>query len=375
MKNLMKRITTSMLAVMMIGTVSACGTDTSAGTPVGGNTTDEVTMESLMKGFSEKVKAGSGLSYKTAVDIDTEVTTLGELSVISSVINGIMETDGNNTHVKMASETVSGSVVDKTENESYIVKDGNDITKYDLIDGNWIKSEEKNSDEYNLGLDEMTEIDLSTASMETTDTEYIIKAQIPYENVDNTIPGDAKNVLEGEGNIDPKNNKANDMVVEYHFDKNTKDIRSISIDMASKLNKKTDEIESSGDKTNEPIDTLNVFSMNIVKFIVIMNDFDFSERHVELPSAILDLNENTSMVNSDGDVNSETVTSNTEESPAVESSGEIVESSGEMIESSGEMIESSGEVVESSGEFAESTGEIFESSGEIIESSGETIIN
>ena len=303
MKNYTTKITAALLSVMMLGAVG-CGQGTSAGTPVEqpdstADTTatvqqeEEVTVESLMKGLQEKANTSEGLAYNIDMDMAVEVTIFGEKASSDTQGTGICESDGVNTHTKITITSETDGETTSEETETYYIKEGEKFTKYELSDGKWYKS----TDETNGGVDfnKMTDFDFSTATLDTTDTEYVVAANLAYDDVDDVVPTQSDEI-----GVEPDTSRTDNVQipVEFHFDKETKELTSIFMDMGTALNEvmkqATDEALADAAKQNgvdAPSDSAAIFAMDITKFTTTMRDFDFTAHVVELPEEAKDATE------------------------------------------------------------------------------------
>ena len=298
MKNYTSKITAILLSAMMVGAVG-CGQSTTAGAPVElpdatADTTvavqpqeEEVTVESLIKGLQDKVNASEGIGYQNDLEMVLEMSLLGETVSSEAKGTGSTESDGVNSFTKTTITSESDGTTTTTDSEIYFIKEGDKFTKYELTNGTWYKSTEDSG--AGVDFNKMTDFDFSTATLDTTDTEYVVVASLAYDDVNDTVPTPAEDI-----GVEPDSSRIDNVKVpvEFHFNKETKELESMFIDMGPALNDAMQQVttEAIAEKAAEngveaPTDTASLFSMNITKFTITMHDFDFNARVIELPEA------------------------------------------------------------------------------------------
>ena len=295
MKIYSSKIISAVLACAMLGTLGGCkkaANEAAAPTSTPEATSDvtvevttpeeEVTVESLLNGVKGRQSEAGGIEYNNTIEMSMDLSMFDETVTSTLTGEGFSRFDGENTYAKTTMTTVTEDETTSEETEIYYIKDGDSYTKYELTGGKWTKTATDSNGGINL--DELAdEVDTSTATLETTDDEYVIVTSLEYEDVNGAV--------QTNGTVEAAEEPENVTVpAEFHFDKETKELKSIVIKLDEIMNEyfKKAFDESIAEKVKEEgienaEEMVSGFALHLSALNVIMSDFKFGPQEITLP--------------------------------------------------------------------------------------------
>ena len=272
MRKILKLATMATLSSMLV-LAGGCGSkSTSSQTDTKSSAESQRTMKSLMEVIRKQASSSECQSYRLNVDIDSEIEFVDSVdSTYSLSISNVtdIESDGINAHAYSKSTSIEDNVTTTEESDTYFMKeDGELLTKYEKFHDSWYKYVDSGYSYYDIDFQKLTDIDFSKASLVTTDDEYIVTVQMPFDSFNEAVTGetDAPEADSGAENADPVI-----VDVEYHFDKD-KHFTSILSNFERNFHVETGEGSSS-----------EAVIVETSKFVIKISNLDFSAKTIVLP--------------------------------------------------------------------------------------------
>ena len=284
MKN-SKKILAIVLAVVMLMAVCLSGCGKKA--PADGKSTGPATAESLMRGFQEASEAG--LKFESNMTMDLSMTMFGQTSAMKMSAAMHSESKGDISHVisDVISESDGQKEVGKTE--TYAVVENGAVTVYSKdSDGTWYK-EPQSANIADFG-EAVSKVATDKLEMTESNDEYVLSGSIDMDEVQEVFGNtfDVGELTLGEANVD-MTDLAKAQVV-YHFDKSTRDLKSVDFDMTQMMQEMMDRaiassidgltaddfaMEGSEEFSMDAIKSM--FAVNINRIIMHMDSFQFDD--------------------------------------------------------------------------------------------------
>lgn len=195
---------------------------------------EEVTVESLIKGFDEKMKNAEGTKFNMKLDMEMNLNLLGEAENMSMLADMNIESDMKNAHALVKSTATSSEGTRETDSEVYVIEEDGKIFTYTKGEDGWKKSEGTEMVD-SEALSKFVFDDYSAMKLEESGNEYVITGTVPLKDAMTTLPEDMASSFGESVGIDLSDASfadAGGVNVEYRFDKETKDMISVKIDMA-----------------------------------------------------------------------------------------------------------------------------------------------
>ena len=229
----------ALLLVLSLG-LSACGNaaaNTNNASNGSGNaneaepTEPPATAESLIKGYSEKIKAGTGAVYNTEMSLKMSITALGMDHTMEMTGTLKTESKGDLAHVTGNITTVEDGETTPVDMNAWTVKNGDSVTTYMDSDGTWYKYDSRMAGYIDSFQSLMITKDYSGLALSEDGGEYIVKGTVSVDaliDMLNGLMGEMGDMGDFEG-VDLS--KAVPAKVEYRFDKATKDLVYCEMDL------------------------------------------------------------------------------------------------------------------------------------------------
>lgn len=195
---------------------------------------EEVTVESLIKGFDEKMKNAEGTKFNMKLDMEMNLNLLGEAENMSMLADMDIESDMKNAHALVKSTATSSEGTKETDSEVYVIEEDGKMFTYTKGEDGWTKSEGTEMVD-SEALSKFVFDDYSAMKLEEIGNEYVITGTVPLKDAMATLPEDMASSFGESMGIDLSDASfadAGGVNVEYRFDKETKDMISVKIDMA-----------------------------------------------------------------------------------------------------------------------------------------------
>ena len=206
-----------------------------------------VSAESLLKHYEKQVESNDKMSFDMIVDMDMDMLFFGEKQNIRLTENMTTEVDGDNAHVYGSMSFDEGGETESAETEVYLIGEepdgGGDIvyTQYTKSDDNWYASDPE------IDVMDIAEVAEHVKYENFTLTEesdvYVVSGTIDTaEAMEAGLLANAGPASEMLGNMADMGIDLSSMVdvapvkVEYRFDKTTRDMISMHMDMSEALN-------------------------------------------------------------------------------------------------------------------------------------------
>ena len=287
MKKFSKMFALVMSAVMLFGVMTGCAAADK--TP---------TAESLLKSYQEKVQAAEGMKADCDLDMQMKVSIFGQDEEIKMGGTMNIESSGENAHIAANFKMDTSEDTEDVATEMYVMKEGDKFVEYQCTDGDWTKTSVDGADKIDSMVKNTVVGDPAKFTMETTDTEYVLKGSISMKEAMDALPeGMLDDVMNSAGGgtdmlTEDMFAEMGDVPVEYHFSKETKDIVSMNMDMTDAMQKIMDAAikqamsemgDLEGVEGMEDFDITTMFNFNISAMKINMKNMSFEAVNVTLP--------------------------------------------------------------------------------------------
>lgn len=227
MKKFSKVLALFMCATMLFGAMTGCAAAEKA-----------PTAESLLKGYQEKVQSAEGMKADVDMDLQMKVSVFGMEESIKMGGTMNVESSGENAYAKADFTMESSEGTETAQTEIYVMKEGDKFVEYQCTDGEWTKTSVDGAGQIDGLIKNKYVGDPAKFTMETTDTEYVLKGTVSIKEAMESMPeGMFDEMMASMGSEMTEDMLANisDVPVEYHFDKKTRDLKSMSMDMTAAM--------------------------------------------------------------------------------------------------------------------------------------------
>lgn len=227
MKKFSKVLALFMCATMLFGVMTGCAAAEKA-----------PTAESLLKGYQEKVQSAEGMKADVDMDLQMKVSVFGMEESIKMGGTMNVESSGENAYAKADFTMESSEGTETAQTEIYVMKEGDKFVEYQCTDGEWTKTSVDGAGQIDGLIKNKYVGDPAKFTMETTDTEYVLKGTVSIKEAMESMPeGMFDEMMTSMGSEMTEDMLANisDVPVEYHFDKKTRDLTSMSMDMTTAM--------------------------------------------------------------------------------------------------------------------------------------------
>lgn len=195
---------------------------------------EEVTAESLLHGFYETAEDLDAAAYHMLIDMDMVMMMFGTENATRSAMDFDVTSKGNNVHMigTMVSETSEGK--ESSEVESYVMEeDGSYVTySYDKDNNTWTKTP---TEQAVISRQMIPTLDASLFKLETVNEngkeQYKVSADIELNELINNSGEGMGTLLSGLSNMGIEE-LTGSAAVAYYFNKETKALEAVKIDMA-----------------------------------------------------------------------------------------------------------------------------------------------
>ena len=196
---------------------------------------DEVTAESLIAGHLEALGSVESASYKLAMDMDMSMSIFGSSQVMDMDIDMDIQSFGDNAHVsgKMSNKSVEDGeeMLDEQEIEQYVILEGEQYSVYTYDKNSNIWSQ-WTTDKPTFSLDMIPTFDASDFILEEEDDQYVVSGDVDLMKTIEALPEMFSDLTQSFGALDGYTGKSH---IIYTFDKETKSLTSLVVDMAPAL--------------------------------------------------------------------------------------------------------------------------------------------
>ena len=240
---------------------------------------DEVTVESLMTTHLEELGTVESASYEMVMDLDMSMSLFGFSQVMDMEIDVNIQTFGDNAYAtgSMSNRSIQDGeeTLDEQEVEQYIMQDGEEyaVYSYNKEADLWTKwTTEKPS----FSLDMIPKFDTSTFTLEEEDDQYVVSGSIDIMDAIAALPDMFSGLTTSFGDLSAYSGET---LVKYIFDKETKELKSISVDMAKAMQDIMDQsmaeaIAAFGEisDSSAEVDMSTLFSADFNSFVIEIKD-------------------------------------------------------------------------------------------------------
>lgn len=254
------------------------------------------TTESLVKATQEKFQSAESASFDGTIDMDMSVSIFGQKEDMKASGKLTSESVKDElAHMVLDMSVDTAGETQQVTTETYAEKDGDKYVVYTSADDEWFKQEADTSGLMDLS-NVITDKFFTEATFEEKENEYVVSGGIDVAEATETFGsmmaiGDMAGDL---GDIDLTGvDKAQ---VVYHFDKETKDLTLVEIDMTNTMKQVFDKAMESlmaseidagetGDMDMSALASLIQFDVN--KMVVTMSNFKFGEAiEIKVPDSV-----------------------------------------------------------------------------------------
>ncbi len=196
---------------------------------------DEVTAESLMAGHFEALSEVESASYNLVLDLDMSMSIFGSSQVMDMDIDMEIQSFGDNAHVsgKMSNRSAEDGeeMLDEQEIEQYVILEGEQYSVYTYDKNSDIWSQ-WTTDKPTFSLDMIPKFDASGFVLEEEDDRYVVSGDVDLMKTIEALPEMFSDLTQSFGALDGYTGKSH---IIYTFDKETKSLTSLVVDMAPAL--------------------------------------------------------------------------------------------------------------------------------------------
>lgn len=241
---------------------------------------EDVTVESLMAGHLEALESVESASYEMVVDLDMAMSIFGFSQVMDMAIEMNIQTYGDNAYVTgiMSNRSIQDGeeVLDEMEVEQYVMLEGEEYTvyTYDKESNLWSTW---TTEVPTFSLDMIPKFDTSDFTLEEEDDQYVISGKVDIMDAISALPDMFSDLTTSFGDVSAYSGES---LVTYTFDKGTKELTSIKVDMATAMQDILDQsmaeaIAAFGETysdSSEEVDLSTLFSADFNSFIIEIKD-------------------------------------------------------------------------------------------------------
>lgn len=272
---------------------------------------EDVTAESLLQGYFDSAESVQSMSFNMLMDVAMKMAAMGQEEEMKMNMDVAMETYGDNAHLSgtMVSDTYGEKETSTVE--SYIMlEDGKYVSySYDKDSESWSKSE---SDKPSISKEMIPKIDASKFQLEEDGGRYKISGSVEIKELIESMGDSFNELFSGFAGMDfgSFTGAAN---VEYYFNKDTKELEEVNIDMAEAFETIMKSMFAAlfeGQDLGEEAESLDeVFSIEVGSFTLNLNKMLINQgKEIVLPpeAASATEYESVDIFNSEDDGDTET---------------------------------------------------------------------
>ena len=261
-------------------------------------TAKEVTAQSLIEAYRDGLNDRSG-TIKGKMEFGMSMKALGESSDMQMSADMVTESANDMSHSVINMTTKTDDEEEHSVSETYMEKQDGQYIVYSRSDEDsaWVQYTASEKDVEGFA-SSIAELEDDSFVLKEDGNEYVVTGEIDLasasEAVNSIIPMDELTESMG-GSSDIDLSGLSKAKIEYHFDKDTGDVRSCSVDMQDAMQDMFDRLVKemfgqllAGDATDggdtEDIDFGSMFEFKISSFKIEMNGFDFDTGvKIEIP--------------------------------------------------------------------------------------------
>ena len=254
------------------------------------------TTESLVKATQEKFKSAESASFDGTIDMDMSVSIFGQKEDMKASGKLTSESVKDElAHMVLDMSVDTAGETQQVTTETYAEKDGDKYVVYTNADDEWFKQEADTSGLMDLS-NVITDKFFTEAIFEEKEKEYVVSGGIDVADAAETFGSmmSMDDMLGDLGEVDLTGvDKAQ---VVYHFDKETKDLTLIEIDMTNTMKQIFDkameslmagEIDAGEAGDIDMSDLAGLIQFDVNKMVVTMNNFKFGDAiEIKVPDSV-----------------------------------------------------------------------------------------
>lgn len=252
---------------------------------------EEVTVESLLNGYFDKVSAIQSMQYNMLMDVAMAVTVFGQSTDVKMNMDIYSETYGDNGYMKGTMKSDSYGEEMSQAVEQYIMVEDGKYVAYSL-DGesdSWSKFETETPP---FSKDLIPKMDPSSFTLETVSEngseQYKVSGSVDLKEMFEKMGGSFEELFSGVMNMDEEN-FAGKAELSYYFNKDTRELENLKIDMAAAFQEMFQAsfaamFEGQETEDGEEIDVSELFQATVDAFVITLKDIRIDQgKEIVLP--------------------------------------------------------------------------------------------